>query len=105
MAVTACVDPTVVIEPGHEPTVSGSTASNHSGVAGRQALRGGVGGAIRRGDGYGEAAHAVSSGDRVRPTLAHTLCHGHGAPHDEMERGPWIMMWLIKEVEWVHSRR
>jgi len=105
MAATACVDPAVVIEPGHEPTVSGSTASNHPGVAGRETLRGGIGGAVRRGDGYGEAAHAVSSGDRVRPTLAHTLCHGRGALRDEMKRGPCYMMSLVKEVEWVPTSR
>jgi hypothetical protein len=70
MAVTARVDPAVVIEPGHEPTVSGPPASNHSGVAERQALRGGVGGAVRRGDGDDQAAHAAIPGDRVRAATA-----------------------------------
>jgi hypothetical protein len=69
MAVAACVDPAVVIEPWDEPAVSGSTASNHSGVAGREALRGGIGGSVRRGDGddqAAQAAHAAIPGDRVR---------------------------------------
>jgi hypothetical protein len=105
MAVTACVDPAFVIKPGPEPTVTGSRASNHSGVARRETLRKGIGGAIRRGDGDVQAAHAAISGDRVRRTRPLTLYRGHGAPHDDIGRGPWLMMSLVKEVEWFPTRR
>jgi len=47
MAVPACVDPGVVIEPGHEPSVLGPPSQDHPGVEGAEAASTGTGEPLR----------------------------------------------------------
>ncbi len=56
MAVLACVDPGVVIEPGYEPSLPGPPATDHSCVAEGKAVSRGARPALLRGYSNGQAA-------------------------------------------------